>query len=67
MVRRPVAPKNGPGQGFGFRLRRGSGDLQADGLELAEVGAELAVAVGFSLVPAGSGIGEPGGGTASSA
>ena len=38
----------------------GDGDLEAEGLELAEVGADLAVAVGPGVVPAGAEVGEPG-------
>ena len=34
----------------------------AERLELAEVGADLAVAVGFALVPAGAEVAEPGAG-----
>ena len=37
-------------------------DVEAEGLELADVGAYLAVAVGPAVVPAGSEVGEPGAG-----
>ncbi len=38
----------------------GDGDVEAEGPELAEVGADLAVAVGPGVVPAGAEVGEPG-------
>ena len=37
-------------------------DVEAEGLELAEVGADLAVAAGLLVVPAGPRVGEPCGG-----
>ena len=48
----------------GFRVLggRGDGDVEAEGLELAEVGADLAVAVGLAIVPAGAEVAEPGAG-----
>src|SRR5450756_1133160 len=42
---------------------RGDGDVEAEGPELAEAGADLAVAVGVSVVPAGAEVGEPGPGS----
>jgi hypothetical protein len=39
---------------------RGEGDVEAEGLEAAEAVAGLAVAVGFSFVPVGAEVGEPG-------
>jgi hypothetical protein len=48
----------GCGLGGGF----GELDVEAEGLELAEVGADLAVAAGLAFVPAGAEVGEPGGG-----
>jgi hypothetical protein len=51
---------NGPGQRVWVLGGWGDGDVEAEGLELAEVGADLAVAVGFAMVPAGSEVGEPG-------
>jgi hypothetical protein len=38
---------------------RGYGDVEVEGLELAEVGADLAVAVGLAFVPVGAEVGEP--------
>jgi hypothetical protein len=38
----------------------GDGDVEAEGLELAEVGADLAVAAGLRVVPGGAEVGEPG-------
>ena len=38
----------------------GDGDVESEGVELAEVGADLAVAVGFAFVPVGAEVGEPG-------
>src|SRR6266478_2185156 len=38
----------------------GDGHFEAEGLELAEVGADLAVAVALALVPVGAEVGEPG-------
>jgi hypothetical protein len=38
----------------------GDGDVEAHGLELADVGADLAVAVGFAFVPVGAEVGESG-------
>jgi hypothetical protein len=45
----------------GFRVLGGGGDgdVEAEGLELAEVAADLAVAVGLALVPAGAEVGTP--------
>jgi hypothetical protein len=43
---------------------RGDGDVEAEGLEAAEVGAGLAVAVGFALVPVGAEVGVSGPGVA---
>jgi len=40
--------------------RGGDGDLESEGVELAEVGADLTVAVGFAVVPVGAEVGEPG-------
>ena len=52
---------NGPGQrGLGLGDGWSDGDVEAEGPELAEVGADLAVAVGFAFVPVGSEVGEPG-------
>jgi hypothetical protein len=43
---------NGPGQrGFGFLGGWGDGDVEAHDLELADVGADLPVTVGFSFAP----------------
>ena len=41
---------------------RVDGHVQAEGLELAEVGADLALAAGLFVVPAGPEVSEPGGG-----
>ena len=38
----------------------GEGDVETEGLELADVGADLAVAVAAALVPVGPEVGEPG-------
>jgi hypothetical protein len=46
--------------GVGLGGGGGDGDLEAEGLELAEVGADLAVAAGFAFVPVGAEVGEPG-------
>src|ERR1700679_963509 len=55
----------GPGgRGFGFLGGGGDGDLVAEGLQAAEVGAGFAVAVGLPLVPVESEVGEPGLGVA---
>jgi hypothetical protein len=50
----------GPGQGW-FCLSGGwgDGDVKAEGPQLAQVGADLAVAVGVVVVPAGAQVGEP--------
>jgi hypothetical protein len=40
----------------------GEFDVKAEGLELADVGLDLAVAAGLAFVPAGAEVGEPGGG-----
>jgi hypothetical protein len=48
--------------GFGLGGGFGELDVEAEGLELADVGADLAVTSGFALVPAGAEVGEPGGG-----
>src|SRR6202035_1315599 len=40
----------------------GQGDVEAEGLDLADVVAEFAVGVGAGLVVAGAEVGEPGGG-----
>src|SRR5579872_3632594 len=45
---------------FGVLGGGGDGDVEAEGVELAEVGADLAVAVGFAFVPVGAEVGEPG-------
>jgi hypothetical protein len=42
----------------------GDGDVEAEGLELAEVGLDLAVAVGFAVVPVGAEVGVSGFGVA---
>ena len=39
----------------------GKGDLEAEGLDLPDVVAELAVGIGAGLVVAGAEVGEPGG------
>src|SRR5690242_5935147 len=62
MVYRPAALRErawsaGLGLGGG-----GYGDLEPEGLELAEAGADFAVAVCFAVVPAGAEVGEPGSG-----
>ena len=46
----------------GFRVLGGGGDgdVEAEGLELAQVGADRAVAVGLALVPVGAEVGEAG-------
>jgi hypothetical protein len=46
--------------GLGLGGCLGDGDVEAEGLELAEAGADLAVAVGCALVPVGAEAGEPG-------
>jgi hypothetical protein len=46
---------------YGLSGGLGELDVEAEGLELADVGADLAVAVGLSVVPAGAEVGEPGG------
>src|SRR5690349_5673286 len=63
MAERPVALW-GTGLVSGLGLDGGFGDLdvEAEGLELAEVGADLAVAVGLAVVPAGAEVAEPGAG-----
>ena len=40
----------------------GDSDVEAEGLELAEVGADLAVAVGLALLPSGAEVVVAGGG-----
>jgi hypothetical protein len=53
----------GPGQrGLGLGDCLGEGDVETEGLEVAEVGADLAVAVGLALVPPGAEVAEPGAG-----
>ena len=60
MVQQPVALENGRDQrGFGV-LGGGDGVVEAEGRELAQVGSDLAVAVGFALVPVGAEVGDPG-------
>jgi len=58
----PWRPGNGLGQGWGLVLGGclAEFDGEAEGLELADVGADLAVAVGLAVVPAGSEVGEAG-------
>jgi hypothetical protein len=43
--------------GFGLGGGGGDGDVEAERLELAEVGADLAVAAGFACVPVGAEVG----------
>jgi hypothetical protein len=51
----------GPGRrGSGVLGGWGDGDVEAEGAELAQVGADLAVAVGCAFVPVGSEVDEPG-------
>src|SRR5580704_6050741 len=51
---------NGPGRRDSGLCGGGDGDVESEGVELAEVGADLAVAVGFAVVPVGAEVGEPG-------
>ena len=50
----------GPGQRVLVLGGGGDGDIEAEGLELAEVGTDLAVAVSLAPVPAGAEVAEPG-------
>jgi len=56
---------NGPGRRDSGLCGGGDGDVDSEDLELAEVGANLAVAVSLAFVPVGAEVGEPASGLAS--